>query len=140
MKGLIIIQTVILFLITAVTTTMFPRWIFLYLFPILLGLISFAYAKKFEKKEILKVNIISSLIAMVLITALYFLFALPLQNEVNQALSSGADPTALGNNIYIVQIFAFEHMLRSSFIFLILFNLPFLVHYFFGNSEKQKTL
>jgi hypothetical protein len=138
MKGLLIIQTILVFLVASfVTTLLSSSWIYAYLLPLLLGLIPLLYRNKIEKKEILKINIISTVIVAVLIISLYFVYIAPLQEQFRQAASSGADMGSLGT---ITTLFSFGHMLRNGVIFLILLNVPFTAYYFLNKEDTQKTL
>ncbi len=140
MRGLLVIQTVLIFLITSVVVTLLPSWPFIYLAPLVLGLLPLIYRNKIDKKEILKLNIISSIIAIILIAMLYFFYVVPLQNTVSRAASSGADLGALGNIVTVAHILSYRYMLTGSFIFLALFNIPFIIYYLFSHKERQKTL
>ena len=45
-----------------------------YVFALLVGMIPFLYLKKHSKKEVLKINIVSSLVALVVIGIIYAIF------------------------------------------------------------------
>ena len=123
MKKIIILQTIFLSIALFVLATLGG---FIWVGGLLLGAIPFLYAKKYEKKEFLKINILSSSIAFIVLVIIWGIFSFLIKGF-------GPEGQVLG---LIVSIFHPSNMLVPGLLSALLFNLPFLVYFLFGKNKS----
>jgi hypothetical protein len=100
---------------------------FFYVAAVIVGLIPFLYLKKSLKKDILKVNVLSSVVAFVVLAIAYVLLG-----QLGGHFASGAANSGVGSILSIIDI---SGALLQGVIFLVLFNVPFLLYFIFGKKD-----
>ncbi len=91
---------------------------------LIVGLIPLIYAKKYTKKEILGINVISSIIVGIFLIIIFFYLSLINTSQISNELI-----------IQIIQILDLRTFLFSGLGSLVLFNIPFLFYFFFKKEE-----
>jgi len=128
-----IISTILLFLVTAIVSLIISQY-FQLIIALAVGFIPIIYKNKVDKKQILKINITCSIITEILVLILYFVFLMPLQNQF-QETSYLMEVSKFSELMSILNI---ESFLLNSFLFLVVYNIPFLVYYVFKVLKNKK--
>ncbi len=133
MGKMVVIQSILLSIVVILLAS-FLGGNFVYITSLIVGLIPFIYLKKHSKKEVLKTNLWSSLVALIVVlivfSILYFWFGAMFGME--DSISASGLPNVLA-------IFDAGIILRYGLIFLALFNVPVLIYYFFGKKDTQNV-
>ena len=122
---ILIIQTIILALVMLFFSI--TEIYFAFIVSILLGLVTLFYFKKFDKKQVLKINILSSLIVAFIIALVYFIFLARINAMININASN-----ILFN---YTKLFNINNFLIRTFGSLVLFNIPSIIYFFLGKKE-----
>jgi len=127
MRGLIV-QSIWLTLL-AIVLVLFFAPVFV-VSALVLGFIPFLYLKKSLKKDILKVDVISSIIAFVVLIIVYVVL-----NQLGGSVDPGMSESAMS----YLSIISIDGFLLRGIIFLLLFNVPFLLYFFFGKKKMMEV-
>ena len=125
---LLIIQTILLILIFCFF--LFTTPIFTYCVSLVLGLVTLFYFRKMKRIEVIKINIISSIIVAIIFFLGYFL----LLSQFKQVILSDTNFSWE----YIAKLLMFINVKDSLIkvpVSLLIFNIPSVLYYFFGKSK-----
>ena len=117
----------ILLAIVAVALSAFTESYFVYVSALVLGFLTFFYLKKYSKKEVLKTNLWSSLFSFIVLV----LLLVPMFLWFPETLES----EGLNISTNALSMIDVTKFLPNGLIFIILFNLPMLLYYFFGKKD-----
>ena len=126
----VVIQSIWLTLAILAFTVFLPGY-FGYFGAIILGLIPLLYLKKLLKERVLKINIWSSVIAFVVLVVVYIILAYWFNGLVT------TNSTTLRIMLGIVNL---RNFLLNMSISIVLFNIPFLIYFFFGKKKDLVDL
>jgi hypothetical protein len=132
MRGLVI-QSIWLSIVVVVFTFFFQGNFSLIVTPII-GMIPFLYLKKSSRKDVLKLNVLSSIIAFIVLIAIYLLLYFSLLGIVDLENNNLG---IVGNSPLIYQMISFLgiYSLLLGSVYLLLFNLPILLFFLFGKKK-----
>jgi len=128
-----VIQSIWLTIVAIVFSAIFVNT-FSYVAALVLGFIPFLYLKKSLKKDILKVNVLSSVVAFVVLLIVHYLLLQVKGPIASEGLSAGTIVPFV--SIMFLSVFTFNGFLSGTAIFIGLFNVPFLIYFFFGKERK----
>ena len=129
--GMIMAAQSIFLTIITITFPMLFKDYFLYIFALILGLLTFFYLKKHSKKDVLKINFWSSLVAVIIVIVVYVTLS---HFFTGLEVSDVGEIGGLGS---IVSIFNIANLLPNGLVFIVLFNLPMLIYYFFKGKDEE---
>ncbi len=127
------IQSIILAILVVVMSTMFYGY-FTYSSAMILGLLTLFYLKKTSRKDALKINLWSSLVAFIVMLIAYAVLSWLSSIFFGSGATGGIE--ASGGLVTFWEIFDINNLLPNGAAFLVLFNIPMLIYYFFGKKDE----
>ena len=121
---LLIIQTIILLII--MLSFSIVGIYFAFIVSLALGIIPILYLGKIDKKQLLKINLISSLIVAIIVVLVYFFYLRSLQGLIT-----------VDNLPGFITLIDVNDFLLKTLGSLVIFNIPGIIYFFFGKEIKK---